>query len=107
LPRRADLIYTVNSLLLIYSWIVAAILVAFLFLIGRFYQIKFGQQSYYPLLLIPLGVFLAAGVWYALSARDTHDFVGVLGPDLLLLVGGLVLCTLGYILFRTMMGGRR
>jgi hypothetical protein len=101
------LFYTINSILLLYSWIIAAILISFLVLIGRFYEIKFGQKSHYPLLLIPLGCFLAAAVWYALAAYGDHDFVGVFGPDLLLLVGGVFLIGLCYILFRTMMGGRK
>jgi hypothetical protein len=105
--RRADLVYTVNSILLLYSWLIAAILISFLFLIGRFYEIKFGQKSYYLLLLIPFACFLVAGVWYVVAAHRSHDFVGVLGPDLLLLVGGAFLIILCYILFKTMMGGRR
>jgi hypothetical protein len=101
------LIYTINSILLLFSWIVAAILVSFLLLIGRFYEIKFEQKSYFLLLLIPVGAFLAAAAWYVVGARESHDFLGVLGPDLLLLVGGAVLIVVGYLLYRTMMGGRR
>jgi hypothetical protein len=104
---RADLIYTINSILLLYSWIVAAILISFLFLIGRFYEIKFGQKSYYLLMLVPLGCYLAAAVWYVVAAHETADFLGVLGPDLLLLVGGAFLIVLCYHLYRTMMGGGR
>ncbi len=100
------MIQTVNSLLLLYSWIIAATLILFLFLIGRFYEIKFGHRSYYPLLLIPLLCFLLAAVWYAFFTPGAHDFVGVIGPDLLLLAGGLALIGLGYILYRTMMGGK-
>jgi hypothetical protein len=101
------LVYTVNSILLLYSWIVAAILISFLLLIGRFYEIKIGQKSHYPLLSIPFGCFLAAALWYAVATPGVHDFVGVLGPDLLLLVGGVFLIGLCYTLFKTMMGGRR
>jgi hypothetical protein len=101
------LIYTINSILLLYSWIVAAILISFLLLIGRFYEIKFGQKSYYLLLLLPFGAVLGAAVWYLVAGRRTHDFLGLLGPDLLLLVGGAVLIAVCYILYRTMMGGRR
>jgi hypothetical protein len=101
------LVYTVNSILLLCSWIIAAILIAFLLLIGRFYEIKIGKRSYYQLLLIPFGCFLAAAVWYAVATPGVHDFVGVLGPDLLLLVGGIFLIGLCFILFKTMMGGRK
>jgi uncharacterized membrane protein len=102
---RAELVYAINTILLLYSWIVAAILISFLLLIGRFYEIKFGQKSYYPLLSIPLACFLIAAVWYAFFAPG-NDFVGVLGPDLLLVGGGLLLIGLCYVLFRMMMGGR-
>jgi hypothetical protein len=101
------LVYAINSILLLYSWIIAAVLISFLFLIGRFYEIKFGQKSHYVLLLVPLGCFLGAAVWYLVAAHKTHDFLGVLGPDLLLLTGGAFLVVISYLLFRTMMGGRR
>jgi hypothetical protein len=101
------LIYTINSILLLYSWIVAAILISFLFLIGRFYELKFGQKSYYLLLLTPFVTFLAAAVWYTLAPGETHDFLGILGPDVLLLVGGTVLIVACHLLYRAMMGGKR
>lgn len=100
------MIYAISSILLLFSWIVAAILILFLFLIGRFYESKFGQKSYYPWLTIPLACFLLSAVWYVFFS-GTDDFVGSLGPDLLLVIGGLALIGLSYILFRTMMGGRR
>jgi hypothetical protein len=101
------LVYTINSILLLYSSIVAAILISFLLLIGRFYEIKFGQKSHYLLLLVPFGSFVIAAVWYIVGASETHDFLGMLAPDLLLLVGGIFLIVISYLLFRTMMGGRR
>lgn len=100
------MVHTINSILLLYSSIVAAILISFLLLIGRFYEIKFGQKSHYLLLLIPFGCFLIAAVWYTVGSPGTHDFLGVLVPDLLLLVGGIFLIVISYLLFRTMMGGR-
>lgn len=106
------MIETINSLLILYSWIVVAVLILFLFLIGRFYETKILQRSYYQLFVIPLVPFLVAAVWYAFFARDgsgapLHGFVGAFWPDLLYLVGGLVLIVLCYSLYRTMMGGRR
>jgi hypothetical protein len=101
------LVYTINSILLLYSWIIAAILISFLLLIGRFCEIKIGQRSHYPLLLVPLACFVVAAVWYVVASDGSRDFVGIPGPDLLLLVGGLFLIGLGYILFKAMMGGRR
>jgi hypothetical protein len=90
---------------------VAAILVFFLFLIARFYELRFGQRSYYQLLLVPLSLFVVAAIWDAFFVNDQTgdpllDFVGAIGPDLLLLVGGLLLLILCYSLYRTMMGGR-
>lgn len=103
--------HILGSILIVYSWIVAAILVFFLFLIARFYELRFGQRSYYQLLLIPLSLFVAAAIWDAFFVNDQTgdpllDFVGATGPDLLLLVGGLLLLILCYSLYRTMMGGR-
>ncbi len=105
------MIQSINSILLLYSWIVAAVLILFLFLIGRFYELKLGQRSYYQLFLIPLVLFSVATVWYTFFARDTtetllHDFVGAFWPDLLYLAGGLILIVLCYSLHRTMMGGK-
>ena len=91
---------TIGSILVLYSWIVVAILLIFLFLIGRFYEIQFRQRSYYQLFLLPLVLFLAGAIWYVFSGSD---FVGVLGLDLLFLVGGIVLISLGYTLYRIMM----
>ena len=103
--------HALGSIVIVYSWIVAAILVCFLFLIGRFYEIRFGQRSFYELLLIPFTLFIIAAVWNAFFANNYTgnpllDFVGAFGSDLLFLVGGLVLIILCYSLFRTMMGGR-
>jgi len=91
---------TFGSMLVLYSWIVVAILLLFLFLIGRFYEMQFRQRSYYQLFVVPLVLFLAGAIWYAF---DTQDFVGVPGADLLFLFGGVVLIGLGYTLHRIMM----
>jgi len=103
--------HTLGSFLIVYCWAVAAILIFFLFLIGRFYEYRFGQRSYYELFLLPLVVFVAAAIWDAFAANDYTgdpilDFAGSLGPDALFLIGGLILTVLSYTLFKTMMGGR-
>lgn len=103
--------HTLSSILIVYSWIVAAILVFFLFLIARFYELRFGQRSYYQLLLVPFSLFIGAAIWDAFFVNDYTgdpllDFVGATGPDLLIFVGGLLLLILCYSLFRTMIGGR-
>ena len=106
------MIQIVNSILSLCTWILAAILILFLYLIGRFYELKLGQRSRYQLFVIPLILFLVSAIWYAFLARDSrgaplHDFVGAFWPDLLYLVGGLSLIVLCYTLYRTMMGGRQ
>lgn len=98
--------------IVLYSWIVAAILLFFLFLIGRFYEIKLGQKSRYQLFFVPLVMLLVAAVWdLFLAGNETGnpllDFVGEPGPDLLFLAGGGILIGLCYSLYRTMMGGKR
>jgi len=94
------MIQTIGSILVLFSWIIVAALLLFLFLIGRFYEIQFRQRSYYRLFLLPLVLFLAGATWYLFN---TQDFVGLPGPDLLFLVGGVVLTDLGYSLYRLMM----
>jgi hypothetical protein len=105
------LIQAINLILLLYSWIVVAVLILFLFLIGRFYELQLKQRSRYQLFLIPLVLFSVATLWYAFIARDgsgalLHDFVGAFWPDILYLAGGLMLIALCYSLHRIMMGGK-
>ena len=104
--------HILGSLVVVFCWIIAAILIFFLFLVGRFYEIRFGQKSYYQLMLIPLVLFIAAAIWDAFFVNSYTgdpllDFVGAFYPDLLFFLGGLVLIILCYYLFRIMMGGRR
>lgn len=101
-----------SSALTIYSWIIAAILIFFLCLIGRFYELRFGQRSYYQLLLLPLFFFILSAVWDVFVSNEYTgnpglDFVGSFWSDLLLFVGGVGLIVLCYSLFRLMMGGKR
>lgn len=105
------MINILSSILILYSWAVAAILVLFLFLIARFYEFRFGQRSYYELFLLPLVLFVVAAILDAFLANGYTgnpllDFVGGFWPDLLFLVGGLVLTVLCYNLYKTMIGGR-
>jgi hypothetical protein len=101
-----------SSVLIVYSWLAAAALVLVLFLIGRFYEIRFGQRSYYQLFLVPLILFCVGAAWDAFLANENTgdpvlDFVGAFGPDLVFLVGGLALTALCYLLHRTMIGERK
>ncbi len=106
------MVQAISSILIIVTWIAAAVLILFLFLIGRFYERRYGQKSGYQLYLIPLVLFTVAAVWDALLANEYTghpllDFVGSPGPDLLFMIGGLVLIGLAYNLYRTMIGGRQ
>lgn len=106
------LIHALSSILIVYSWAVAAALIFFLYLIGRFYEIRGGQRSYYQMLVLPLVLFVVAAVWEAFFANDYTkdpllDFVGSFWPDLLFLLGGLVLVIFCFTLHRAMMGGKR
>jgi hypothetical protein len=63
-------------------------------------------------MLIPLVLFLMAAIWDAFLANSYTgdpllDFVGAFFPDLLFLLGGIILIVLCYYLYRIMMGGRR
>lgn len=105
------MINTISSFLIVYSWVVAATLVFFLFLIARFYEMRFGQKSYYQLFLIPFLFFVIGAVADAFIANQYTgnpllDFVGHVWSDLLLLAGGVVLIVLCCALSKTMMGGR-
>ena len=99
------------SILTLYPWVLVAGLIYVLIQIARFYQRKYaelyknspGQQTYHPLFLVPLLLFLfAAGRYMFLE-----DFVGDLIGDVAFLVGGIILAVLGYRLQRLMTGGRR
>lgn len=98
---------TIGLLLVLYSWMVAAILIFFLFLIGRLYENKFRQRSNYRLMLVPLVLFLIAAIWYAVAPASsflsgTRDFVGLAVPDALFLLAGMLLAALCYSLYRIM-----
>lgn len=103
--------HILSSILIVYNWAVAAILIFFLFLIGRFYEVRFGQRSYYQLFLVPLLLLITGAIWDAFFANSYTgdpllDFAGGFWPNLLFLLGGILLTVLCYTLYRTMMGGR-
>lgn len=109
--RGIELIHTLSSILIVYSWAGAAVLVFFLFLIGRFYEVRFGQRSYYQLFLVPLVLLIIGAIWDAFFANSYTgnpllDFAGGFWPNLFFLIGGIVLTILCYALYRTMMGRR-
>ena len=104
--------HILSSLVVASGWVIAAILIFFLFLIGSFYEKRFGQKAYYQLMWIPLVLLVAAAIGDAFFANSYTgdpllDFMGAFFPDLALFVGGAVLIFLCYYLYRIMMGGRR
>ena len=91
-------------ILITYSWVIIAILLFFLFLIARFYEVKAHQKSYYQFFLLPLVLFLLGTLRY--DFLFISDFVGDPLGDTLFFVGGVVTAILGYHLLNLMTGGR-
>ena len=98
-----------NQLLTIYNWGVFCILLFFLFWIARFFEQRLSQKTdtrksrHYPFFLIPMALFFISAVIYALSG---NLIVGNQLADILRILGGIVLTTVGFALLKTMMGGR-
>jgi hypothetical protein len=97
------LISLLSGILTIYNWGVVCTLLFFLFAIGRFYEEKSGNRSFYQLFLIPAGLFALAAIEYA---RLVPLISGDLWGDLLRFIGGVVLGGAGFFLLRLMIGGR-
>jgi hypothetical protein len=91
-----------TNILVFYTWGGIAILLFFLFAIARFFERKSSRKSFYPLFVLPVLLFLASVVRY-ISVRD---FVGDLWGDLGRVIGGVLVCGLGYFLLNLMTGGR-
>lgn len=99
-----------SSALMLYTWILGAAVVLFLFYIARFYEKKYAElykdassnQTYYRFFWIPISLFLLAVIRYALFVTD---LAGDLGGDVCFFIGGLVLIVLGYRLQLKMTGG--
>ena len=93
---------TLGNILAAYTWGGVSILLFFLFAIARFFERKSSRRSFYPLFLLPILLFSASVVRY--TAIDA--FVGDLWGDLGRVIGGILVCGLGYFLLRLMTGGR-
>jgi hypothetical protein len=91
-----------GNMLALYTWGVASVLLFFLFAIARFFERKSSRKSFYPLFLLPVLLFLGSAVRYFF----TGDFVGDLWGDVGRVVGGALVCGLGYFLLKLMTGGR-
>jgi hypothetical protein len=85
-----------------YTWGGIVILLFFLFAIARFFERKSSRKSFYPFFLLPIALFLASAVRY----MSVKDFVGDMWGDLGRVIGGVLVCGLGYFLLNLMTGGR-
>jgi hypothetical protein len=93
---------TAHQILTIISWFVLAALLAFMLLIGRFYQNVTGERTRYWIFSIPIVLFGLASARYAFIDRVSGDVLG----DLLLFGGGLVLAGMCIYLYNLMTAGR-
>jgi hypothetical protein len=91
-----------GNILAAYTWGGISLLLFFLFAIARFFERKSSRQSFYPLFLLPILLFLASVVRYIYI----DGFVGDAWGDLGRVIGGILVCSLGYFLLRLMTGGR-
>jgi hypothetical protein len=102
---------TLSSVLTLYSWIAAGVLIWVVIRIARFYQVKHAElykgtsrhRTYYALFLVPLLLFVFAAGRYAWHG----DLAGDMAGDLALAAGGAVLSVSSYYLYRLMTGRRQ
>ena len=93
----------ITSLLTGVEWIGTAVLLVLMYRIAHFYQVTSKRPTRYLWFFVPMGLFLAGGLRYAMIMGTTTDFLA----DLLMLAGGLLLIALGMNLLREMTGGWR
>jgi len=93
-----------ESVLMLYAWLAAIVLLAFLFLIARFFELKSGERTYFRAFVAPAILFLIAGARYALYPGP--DWLSDAPANLLFCIGGLVALVLGRRLLKLMTGGR-
>jgi hypothetical protein len=91
-----------GNILTLYTWGGIAGLLFFLFAIARFFERKSARKSFYPLFLLPVVFFVASALRYFVVG----DFVGDPWGDVGRVVGGALVCGLGYFLLNLMTGGR-
>jgi hypothetical protein len=90
------------NVLTLYIWGSVSVLLFFLFAIARFFERKSSRRSLYPLFLLPILLFMGSAIRYTLVG----DFVGDLWGDLGRVLGGMLVCGLGFYLLNLMTGGR-
>lgn len=89
---------------ILYTGIATLGILFFLFLIARFYQIKSGENTLYPLFLVPMGLVVVAMVRYMmLHGMYLGDELG----DAAWLIAGALLLWLGSHMLYLMTGNRK
>jgi hypothetical protein len=91
-----------SNILTLYTWGGVAVLLFFLFAIARFFERKASRKSFYPLFLLPVVFFVGSALRYFVVC----DFVGDPWGDVGRVIGGALVCGLGYFLLNLMTGGR-
>ncbi|MEJ2557209.1 MAG: hypothetical protein P8186_13455 [Anaerolineae bacterium] len=91
-----------SNILTLYTWGGIAVLLFFLFAIARFFERKSSRRSFYPLFLLPVVFFVGGALRYFVVG----DFVGDPWGDVARVIGGALICGLGYFLLNLMTGGR-
>ena len=93
----------IQATLTVYAWTVIGILIFFLGRVAYFYEKTSGQRVGYLFLLFPALLLAAGAAWYLVCNRQ---FIGQPVGDLLLFVGGCLLCLFGARLQGLMTGER-
>jgi len=94
----------IKIVLAVYAWAVIGMLIVFLWRIAYFYEENSGQRTNYYFLLLPTLLLVAGAIWYIARNRE---FIGQPIGDLLLCIGGVLLCLFGFRLQELMTGERQ
>jgi len=94
----------IQTVLAVYAWIVIGTLLVFLGRVAYFYEKTSGQRVGYYILVLPALLLAAGAIWYLVSNRE---FIGQPIGDMLLCVGGVLLCLFGARLQELMTGERQ
>jgi hypothetical protein len=94
----------IQTVLAVYAWVVIGTLLVFLGRVAYFYEKTSGQRVGYYLLVLPALLLAAGAIWYLVS---NQEFIGQPSGDMLLCVGGALLCLFGARLQELMTGERQ
>jgi len=96
-------VQVINTLLSTYIWAATIVVLLFLLLIARFYEVKSGERSHFLLFLLPVALLAAAGVRAVQMRGNTLSDPPF---ESLLFLAGCAVLALGRFLLRLMTGGR-